>query len=461
MGCAKNMVDSERLLAATRRLGFRPTEDPSLADLLVVNTCAFILPAATEAVDVILDVAVRRKPGARLAVVGCLASRYGEELAKNLPEADLVMPPKDYRGFVSAVGAFFSESPARAAGVVCGGVSGDALSGVSGDVLNGVSGAGALFPGDFETWERDRGGTPPWRAWLKIAEGCDNSCAYCLIPRLRGRLKVRPLSELAAEAESLARSGVRELTLVAQDLTAWREGKNNLADLVERLGEIEGLVWIRLMYAYPERLGKKLVKRLAAVPKVAAYLDVPVQHASPDVLGAMGREAAAPLPLVENLREWWPGVALRTTLMVGFPGETERDYQLLREFMERARFDQAGVFVFSPEEGTRAALMPGRVPGGVGRSRRRGLMSLQKKISLAANKARVGREVLVLVEGPSADSDLVMTGRADFQAPEVDGLIIFDGHQPLPGRMVRARLLKAGPYDLAASFDPDGPAVTG
>jgi ribosomal protein S12 methylthiotransferase len=424
LGCPKNLVDSERLLAATRALGFEPTLEPGEADLLVVNTCAFIQAATEEAVAAILELAALRKPGSRMAVVGCLASRYGPELAAGLPEADLVMAPSDYLGFM-------------------------------GELARWYGAAAPADPGPFETWARFPG-TPPWRAWLKIAEGCDNRCSYCLIPSIRGPLRLRPLDGLLAEAALLAGAGVRELTLVAQDLTAWRQGDLGLADLARALSGIDGLEWLRLMYAYPERLGRRLVGELARVPKLVPYLDVPIQHASPGILRAMGRKAADPLPLVRGLREWWPGLALRTTLMVGFPGETEEDFGLLAAFLEEASFDQAGVFKFSPEEGARASALPGQVPASVRERRRRRLMSVQRRVSLARNRARVGQEKTVLVEGPSADSPLVMTGRADFQAPEVDGLIVFDGRQPLPGQMVRARLLKAGPYDLVAGIEDEG-----
>jgi ribosomal protein S12 methylthiotransferase len=419
------MVDSERLMAATVSLGFRPTTDPEEADLLLVNTCAFIEEATREAIAVIMCLAGRRKPGAKLAVTGCLASRYGAELAADLPEADLILAPKDYQGFKSRLAARFRDL--------------------------------ACVPreaGPFETWARSPG-TPPWRSWLKIAEGCDNRCSYCLIPDLRGPLRLRPLEELMREAEILASDGALELTLVAQDLTAWSDGDRGLDVLVRELSSLAGLRWIRLLYAYPERLTERLVRSLAGLPSVVPYLDVPVQHASPKILKAMGRPAKDPSPLIRSLREWWPGVALRTTLMVGFPGETEEDFDLLVGFLETAAFDQVGVFKFSPEEGARASGFPGQLPKAVKERRRRTVMSRQRRISLALNRARVGQEKLILVEGPSADSDLVMTGRADFQAPEVDGLIIFDGLQPRPGQMVTASLTKAGPYDLVASIEPE------
>jgi ribosomal protein S12 methylthiotransferase len=265
-------------------------------------------------------------------------------------------------------------------------------------------------------------------------------------------LRLRKTKELLKEAESLVSSGVKELTLVAQDLTAWSDGPIGLDTLARSISELDGLLWIRLMYAYPERLTQSLVTSLSRIPKIVPYLDAPVQHASPRILHAMGRVAKNPMPLVERLRNLWPGIAIRTTLMVGFPGETEEDFDLLVRFLETAAFDQAGVFKFSPEEGAKASTFPNQVPKGIKEKRRRKLMARQRAISLANNRARVGQEKIVLVEGPSAESDLVMTGRADFQAPEVDGLIFFDGYQPQPGQFVRAKLLKAGPYDLTAKL---------
>jgi ribosomal protein S12 methylthiotransferase len=420
LGCPKNLVDSERLLGAAEALGFAPTLEISEADLIVVNTCAFIEPAAREAVDAILGAAAARKPGARLAVTGCLASRYGSGLAEGLPEVDLMMAPGGYEGFPAALASLFGlDRPGRSA--------------------------------PFESWER-RTATPPWRAWLKVAEGCDHRCAYCLIPSIRGPLKVRPIEEVVMEAGRLVAAGAKELTLVAQDLAAWRDRGLGLADLAKAVASIGDLVWLRLMYAYPERLSGPLVRSLASIGKLAPYLDVPFQHASPSVLRRMGRRASDPLALAGRLRDWWPGLALRTTLMVGFPGETEADFDQLVRLVEEGRFDHLGVFKFSPEEGARAAAMGGQLPASVKERRRRALMARQRRVSLALNRARVGTETAVLVEGPSEDSDLVMTGRGPFQAPEVDGLIYFDGEQPAAGQMVTAKLVKAGAYDLVGAL---------
>ncbi|MDR1545794.1 MAG: 30S ribosomal protein S12 methylthiotransferase RimO [Deltaproteobacteria bacterium] len=456
LGCPKNLVDSERLLGrCVDGLGLRPTAEPEQADLLLVNTCAFIQPAVEEAVETILDLAARRKPGARLVVAGCLAARYGASLSRELSEADLLLAPAEYGQFAEKVSVLLGRRPPDS--------------------------SGGPWAASFEQWAR-RTATPSWRAWLKAAEGCDNRCAYCLIPAIRGPLRPRPLDELLAEAQALVASGVKELTLVAQDLTAWRGGlagqarlaggpkaqagpkgprglavraepAGDLALLARELAAVPGLRWLRLMYAYPERLAEKLVRALARIDGLTPYLDVPFQHASPNVLKRMGRGTGDALALTRRLRSWWPDLALRTTLMVGFPGETEEDFDQLVRLVEEGRFDQAGVFKFSPEEGARAAGFAGQLPAAVKEKRRRTLMARQRKVSLALNRARVGQRVEILVEGPAAETDLVMTGRASFQAPEVDGLIYFDGHQPRPGQLVQARLTGAGAYDLTACLE--------
>jgi ribosomal protein S12 methylthiotransferase len=303
----------------------------------------------------------------------------------------------------------------------------------------------------FESWPRLTS-TPFFRAYLKIAEGCDHFCAYCIIPILRGPLRSRSKKEIIQEAKVLVENGVLELTLVAQDLTAWSSDGEDLLDLVRALDKISGLRWLRLMYAYPERLTEKLVKGLAQVEVLVPYLDVPFQHVSPSILKRMGRGAINPLQLVERLRAYWPELALRTTLMVGFPGETEADFDLLVNFVEEAKFEHLGVFKFSPEEGSRAASFPDQIKKKIKEKRRRIILAKQRKISLALNKKRIGCDVEILVEGPSDDSSFCFFGRANFQAPEVDGVVYFDGHQPSQGQLVRARFFKAGPYDLLAKL---------
>lgn len=430
LGCAKNLVDSERLLgSAIRNMKLEPTVETGKADLILLNTCAFLTSAAKEAVETIIELGQAKKPGAKLVVSGCLPARYlGEEwddLATGLPEVDLWLPPTEYQNFEQLLSRLLQTS-------------------LKVDVPS--------FSSQNTPTGRRTQATPFFRAFLKIAEGCDNRCAYCLIPKLRGPLTSYTPDFLVNEAERLADSGVRELTLVAQDLTAYgldRNKNGELIKLVRRLSNISSLDWLRLLYAYPERLTESLIKDLADIPKVTPYLDLPFQHASPPVLKRMGRrQIMPPRQLVEKLREWWPGLALRTTLIVGFPGESDNDFAELLDFIREAAFDHLGVFKFSPEPGVPAGKMKDQIPQSVKEKRRRKVMAEQRVISLKRNKQRVGQTVKVLIEGPSDESEMVMTGRAYFQAPEVDGLIYFDGEQPRPGKIVDTEIIKAFNYDL-------------
>lgn len=430
LGCAKNLVDSERLLSsATRNLGLEPTVVSEKADLIMVNTCAFLTSAAEEAIGVIMDLGRIKKPGAKMVVMGCLPARYigaeWDDMTAGLPEVDLWLPPTKYPEFERLAAELLKLE----------------------HKTSELSFSGQNLPAGRRTQA-----TPFFRAFLKIAEGCDNRCTYCLIPSLRGPLTSYHLDFLVNEAEQLAADGVRELTLVAQDLTAYGADRNKdgaLLKLVRRLARIPSLDWLRLLYAYPERLTESLVKDLADTPKVAPYLDLPFQHAAPNVLKRMGRrQVMPPVRLVQKLRKWWPELALRTTLIVGFPGETEDDFSELLNFVRESSFDHLGVFKFSPEPGTLASKLKEQVSQNLKEKRRRKVMAEQRKISRQINRDRIGQTIKVLVEGPSAESELVMTGRGYFQAPEVDGLIYFEGEQPNPGQMVDVQLIKAFDYDL-------------
>ena len=434
LGCAKNLVDSERVLAsAAANLRLTPTALAAEADLVVINTCAFLQSAVEEALEAIMEVGRQKKPGARLMVMGCLPARYqgteGEDMARGLTEVDAWLRPSEYAGFEAAAARLLGRKLK--------------------DPSVSFSPEGLPAGGRLT-------GTPFFRAFLKIAEGCDNRCTYCLIPKLRGGLKSYPEDQLVREAETLAAAGVRELTLVAQDLTAYGRDQGRpgaLPGLVKALSKVKGLDWLRLLYAYPERLSEGPVKDLANTPKVVPYLDLPFQHASAGILKRMGRQRPTPpLALVDNLRRWWPGLALRTTLIVGFPGETETHFAELMDFVNQAAFDHLGVFKFSPEPEAPASRFPDQVAQGIKEKRRRRVMAAQRKISLAGNKARLGQIVPVLVEGPDEENELVMTGRGPFQAPEVDGRIYFDGDQPRPGQIVDTLLIKAAPYDLVGQI---------
>jgi ribosomal protein S12 methylthiotransferase len=436
LGCAKNLVDSERLLAsALGGLGLEAAPGAEEADLIVLNTCAFLESAVKEALETLMDLGARKKAGGALMVCGCLPARYhgpeGEELIKGLPEVDLWLRPDQYHNFEKSVAGLLG--------------------------LKNAPPAGPSFQADGRPVGGRILGTPFFRAYLKIAEGCDNRCRYCLIPSLRGPLKSYPAEGLVKEAGDLVDGGVRELTLVAQDLTAYGRDLGRpgaLPALVRELSARPGLDWLRLLYAYPERLSERLVKDLAGTPKVVPYLDLPFQHASPEILKRMGRNPAPPLRLVENLRRWWPGLALRSTFIVGLPGETEERFAELESLVAAAAFDHLGVFKYSPEPGTPAAGRPDQTPQSLKEKRRRRIMAAQRKISLARNRARLGQIFPVLVEGPAPDSDLLTVGRAPFQAPEVDGLIYFEGEQPRAGQIVETEIIRAAPYDLVGRLRP-------
>jgi MiaB/RimO family radical SAM methylthiotransferase len=440
--------------------------------LALINTCAFIREAAKEALEAIFEVRAQLPPGAKLIVCGCLPARYGREL--NLEEADLIVPRSRYGELPSLLEGLFGKGGARppAARGGEGGEGGEGFEGGEGvkggegakDADDdGVAAQGPAAPGSqaaaaapysapFESWGRAVS-TPPWRAWLKISEGCARKCTYCVIPQIRGPLAPEPKERLFREASRLAEGGALELTLTAQDLTAWTEGEEGLLSLLERLSGVPGIKWLRLMYVHPESLTKGLLEGLRSLPKVAPYLDVPFQHASKKILKAMGRGRTRPYETIELIRRHYPEAALRTTLMAGFPGEGEEDFQELTRFLEFARFDCAGFFKFSPEEGAPAASLSGRVPQILKEKRVRRLRALQRKISESLGKQRVGSVVDVLTEGPSPDSDLVACGRGPFQAPDSDGLIFFEGPQPPGGLMVRARVKRARGFDLTAVWE--------
>jgi MiaB/RimO family radical SAM methylthiotransferase len=297
--------------------------------------------------------------------------------------------------------------------------------------------------------------TPFYRAYLKVADGCDHRCSFCVIPKLRGPFRARGIRELSAEAKELAEAGVVELTLVAQDLFSYRDGKKDLRDLCHSLSKIPSLRWIRLMYAHPDMIDLKLIKDLREIKSVVPYLDVPFQHASPKFLSLMGRKPKDPLILVNKLREIWPEAALRATLMTGFPGEGEEEFKLLLTFLREARFQNAGFFKFSPEEGSKAFSLPERPTRLVADKRFRKLSSEQRKISKENLSGLVGKELEVLSELPSEDFPLANRGRAYFQAPMIDGSVYFEGQAPKAGEIVKAKALRAGHYDLIVSLSEE------
>lgn len=423
LGCPKNRVDLEAVVALSAGEGWELTDEPAEAEALVVATCGFVAEAAVESVERVVELAAARKPGARLVVAGCLAQRHGEELARALPEADAVVGTSDLARVV------------------------DAIAGRGPRVAVGPAGAD-LSPA--------RGRTPslhPGSAYLKVADGCSRSCAFCTIPAIRGAFRSRPVDELCDEARDLARAGALELCLVAQDLTAFgrdRERGQTLVDLLEALDRVDGLRWVRLLYLYPEPSLGSVFAAMARLERVVPYVDLPVQHASNRVLRRMkrGASAAATRALLRAARATLgPGSWLRSTLIVGHPGEGDQDFEALLELVGWARFEHLGVFRWSAEEGTASATQPDAPSRRASYDRARRVMALQRRISRARCRALRGSVLEVLVEGESPDSPLVYQGRHQGQAPEVDGVVYLD--RPVrPGSMVRVRITRSGDYDL-------------
>jgi ribosomal protein S12 methylthiotransferase len=426
LGCPKNLVDSEVMLGRLRGAGYEIATDAAQADVIVVNSCAFIDRAKQESVDTILEMARHKEAGRarRLVVTGCLAQRHDAELRREIPEIDATLGTGQVEDILAA--------------------------------LEGETRVGGAPP----TWVYDHTAprvlaTPGYLAYVKISEGCDYTCSFCIIPTLRGRHRSRPLDDVTAEVRALADRGVREVVLVAQDSTRYGLDlgmRDGLAQLLRRLGRVDGVRWIRVLYAYPATLSDAALEAIAAEEKVVKYVDIPLQHAADSVLQRMRRPTGRGnlLGLLERIRERVPGVALRSSFIVGFPGETDEEFEALLGFVGRAQFENVGVFSYSDEEGTAAHQLPGRVPPLVKANRRRQLMALQRRIARRKNRALLGRQVEVLVEGTHPDSELLLRGRMASQAPEIDGqVIVNDGSAPA-GSFVRCEITEAHDYDLVA-----------
>ena len=420
LGCPKNRTDTEKLLARLVEHGAEIVLSPEEADLILVNTCAFIRPAVRESIDTVLELAERKRPGQRLAVIGCLVARYGKEVLEAFPEADLFCGIEAYR----RPEVFFEDSRLL-----------------------------VLCPQGPETTGRVLTESP-FYAYLKVTEGCRHACSFCTIPRIRGPLRSRPEEELLAEARRLVSEGVREIILVGQDVSAYGLDRKEraLPRLIKRLlSEVSGSFRLRLLYLYPEGITLELLGLFAEESRLAPYADLPVQHAHPEILRRMRRpyRAGGILDLVDRLREARPEIGLRTSVIVGLPGEGEEEFSTLLEFLRKARFDHLGAFVFYPEEGTRAAGFSPRVPHREAVRRRHRVMVLQREISRENLRRRVGSEDLVLVTGYDARGRPV--GHAGFQAPEVDGhTVIVKGIPVCPGDLVRVRFIRSFTYDLWA-----------
>ena len=457
LGCPKNLVDSEVMLGLTEQAGHAITADASEADVLIVNTCAFIDRAKQESIDTILEMAQHKQGGncRRLVVTGCLAERYRDELQEQIPEIDAVLGTGDVEAIVSAVEGAAAEPRATPVTLFARHTSGavverGALSARHRDATHPLP----TYLYDAATPRRLT--TPGHYAYVKIAEGCDYNCAFCIIPRLRGPYRSRSIASVVEEAKRLADRGVKELLLVSQDTTFYgvdRKERHALAQLLRALNAIDGLRWIRLLYLYPTTITAPTIDAIAECGKVASYIDLPLQHASDAVLKRMRRPGSRRSyeALLTGLRERIPGVTLRTTLITGFPGETDADVRELEGFLRTVEFDHVGVFRYSEEEGTAAADLPDDVPARTKAARQRRLMQLQQTIVARRLAARLGQEVDVLVDGPSPEHELVVQGRLEGQAPDIDPVAYFTDCDPtdlLPGDLVRAVVVDTRGYDV-------------
>ncbi|MBI4265931.1 MAG: 30S ribosomal protein S12 methylthiotransferase RimO [Acidobacteria bacterium] len=468
LGCPKNLVDSEVMLGLAQQAGHELTRDAAAADVLVVNTCAFIDRAKQESIDTILEIAEHKKTGAcrTLIVTGCLAERYRAELREQIPEIDALLGTGEVPSIVEAIGNG-GPRPVRTLPLL-------RANGEPVPVGRGVTPrqAGRTGPpyGARPTYIYDSDtprllATPRHYAYIKIAEGCDYACAFCIIPTLRGAYRSRPLDSILREAEALAARGVKELLLVSQDTSFYgvdRAERGGLARLLRALNRVAGIEWIRMLYLYPTTIGDDVLEAMAESEKVCQYIDLPLQHASDAVLKRMKRPGTRVSyeRLLDRIRTRLPTSALRTTFIVGFPGETDSEFAELQRFVEAVQFDHLGVFTYSHEEGTSAHRLQDDVPATTKRQRRSRLMSLQRRIVARAQRARVGQQVRLLVDGPAAEHELVLRARTEGQAPEIDPLVYLTECNPaeLPaGRFIEAEIVGSRGYDLLAR--PLAPAL--
>ena len=481
LGCPKNLVDSEVMMGMLQTRGAQITARADEADVIVVNTCSFIDTAKQESVNTILEMAQHKISGKaqKLVVAGCLVERYRAEIRKNIPEVDAVVGTGELEQILAAAGIEMStaQPPQTNSPFV---------------ILNSASASQTLKSGlaaRAEGLAREQSGrfsrsewqgaiaelpnylyndttprvlaTPKASAYIKIAEGCDHPCGFCIIPQLRGKFRSRHFESVVAEAERLAVQGVREITLIGQDTTCYGEDlglKDGLALLLDRLAQIEPLRWVRFLYAYPNKITGKLLETIARHQKICSYIDVPLQHASAGVLKRMKRGAGAGIFLqsIEKMRRTVPNLTLRTSFIVGFPGETEKDFAELCDFVRAAQFDWLGVFSYSDEEGSAAYHLPDKVAPREIERRRKKLMQIQRQISKKSKRKLVGRELDVLALGPSEETDLLWEGRAEMHAPEIDGKLFindFGDHEELvPGTFYRCQITEAHDYDLVAGI---------
>ena len=431
LGCAKNLVNTEQMMALCRDQGWGVTGEPAGADVAVLNTCGFIEGAKTEAIDNILELAQLKEDGqlGKLIVAGCLSQRYRDEILEELPEIDGLLGTGSYTDVVEAVKAVME----------------DDVPTYFGDIHHTIEDGDRMVS------------TPSYTAYLKIAEGCDNCCAYCIIPRLRGRFRSRTIESLVAEAKKLADSGVKELMVIAQDITRYGtdwDGKHHLAELLNELCKLD-FKWIRLHYLYPDEFDDELIEVIATQPKIIKYLDIPLQHCNDAILERMNRRGtkAEILELLAKLRAKMPDLVLRTSLIVGLPGETEEAFEELCDFLRETKIQRAGVFQFSPEEGTAAAVMPDQVPAEVAERRVELLVDIQSRVMDEWNEERLGREMEVLCEG--FDSTMgCYAGRSYADSPDIDGRVLFTAAGLIPaGTFVKVRITDVADGDLMGEVE--------
>jgi ribosomal protein S12 methylthiotransferase len=431
LGCPKNLVDSEVMMGILAREGYELTARADEAEILVVNTCSFIEPAQKESVDTILEMAEHKKFGAakKLIVAGCLVERYRDQILEQVPEVDAVVGTGEVERIIEAVEGELKILPAAPPSFLYHDLTPRVLT------------------------------TPKHQAYIKIAEGCDHPCSFCIIPQLRGTFRSRRFESVVREAENLAAAGIREITLIGQDTTSYGDDlglRDGLALLLGKLAGIEELLWVRFLYAYPNRVTQKMLDTLAAHPRLARYIDMPLQHASRNVLARMkrGSNGDAFLKLLERMRNTIPGVTLRTSFIVGFPGETKTDFEELYQFVAAAELDWMGVFEYSDVDNAASYVLEGKVDAEIVAERRARLMALQKKISREKLRAFKGRTETALVEGPSKDNPLVWEGRLEGMAPDIDGkLYLTDielrtGELAVAGDVVKVEITKTDAYDL-------------
>ncbi len=427
LGCPKNQVDAEMMLYSLKQAGYEIGVPESEADAIIVNTCGFIEEAKSEAIENILEAAQYKKEGKCKAVIvtGCLAERYKDDVTAEIPEAD-----------------------------VCVGIGSN--SDIVNIVKNAIEGKAKNTYGAKELLDLNANrilGGVPFTAYLKIADGCNNCCTYCAIPKIRGRMRSRTVEDCVNEARRLARCGVRELIVVAQDTTAYGSdiyGESKLCELLEQLCDIDGIKWIRTLYTYPERITDELLNLIAAKEKLVKYLDIPIQHVNGDILKRMNRRGNAEslMALVKKIRAKVPQITLRTTLITGFPGESEQQYAELHDFVKQARFDRLGCFTYSAEEGTIAAEYPDQIPEQVKQDRAEHIMETQLDIATQKNQEKIGTEQTVLVEGWD-DYIKCYFGRSEADAPDIDGKVFFMAHKPLvTGDFVKVKINDTIEYDL-------------